>query len=436
VPNVNELIEVYVLAQFFYSRSGAAGVVILTDKPELLIGQFSDGTKLVVVCSPRDIDRWRNQLGAVLPNAEFLEQRHLNNQFLADKIFVCVDYLSGHSIRGALRRQRFKRVLSYPVISISVAKSGLANQPLFAGKTRRFINSTNKNQQIVLGGQLLNINRHKFPSLSVLAIMHVYNEQDIIATTINYLLEQGIDVHIIDNWSTDKSYEIVQSLARSSKKITYERFPEKANNRFELARLLTRATEVAKARPQYAWVTLNDADEFRQSPWPGVSLQQAFSFIDSLGYNAVDYTVFNFVPVSEDFNEKQNPLTFFEYGEFSTVEGHFVQVKSWKNNPEADLASSGGHHVNFEGLKIFPLKFFLGHYPIRSTKHAREKIFQQRKSRFSKTERQRGWHVQYDDVDEQTSFIGDKKKLVKFSAKSFWGEFIVERLSGIGIKKG
>jgi hypothetical protein len=180
---------------------------------------------------------------------------------------------------------------------------------------------------------------------------------------------------------------------------------------------------------------LNDADEIRWSPWQNVSLREAFSFIDSLGYSAIDYTVFNFAPTKEGFNENHDPLTFFKYGEFSGMDGHFVQVKTWKNNPEAELAPSGGHHVAFSQQRIFPLKFFLGHYPIRSTRHGMEKIFKERQSRFTKAEKQKGWHVQYNDIREDTSFIKNKAGLVRFGTDKFWQDFILERLSGVGIKR-
>jgi len=447
MSNIIEQVEVHVMAQFFYSRSGATGIVVITNKPELLIGQFPEQTRLFVVCNPWRVVSCRNQLAASLPNANFITPRRLNQKFLEDKILLCIDFLEDGGLLTGFRKQQLKRIAARALISIVNVQSSPtgqasklrsllpANQTLLVGKARRLPNSTDKDQLLTLGGRLLDIGRQAFPLLSVLAIMHVYNEQDIITATIKHLLEQGVDVHVIDNWSIDDTYEIIQSLASTSTRVTYERFPNKANNKFELGKMLTRVTDVAKAKSQYKWVMLNDADEIRWSPWQGVNLQQAFSFIDSLGYSAVDYTVFNFIPTKEGFNAKQDLLKFFNYGEFSGIEGHFVQVKSWKNHPAADMASSGGHHVAFPNQKIFPLKFFLGHYPIRSSQHGREKIFKQRKARFSEAEKQKGWHVQYDNMSEGTSFIGDKEKLIDFSAKGFWEEFILERLCGIGVKR-
>ncbi len=42
----------------------------------------------------------------------------------------------------------------------------------------------------------------------VLAIIHVFNEQDILKAAVSHLLSQGVDVTIVNNWSSDGSYEI------------------------------------------------------------------------------------------------------------------------------------------------------------------------------------------------------------------------------------
>jgi hypothetical protein len=447
MANGTEQLEINLMAQFFGDRSDAAGIVVITKRPELLANQFPKDIKVFAACNPLRIKRLRQELGPQLPNVTFIPFQACNKELLKDKILICVDYLPAGKKPSVLSRIWLKRVCGQALLSIlDVPASPDAapdktyswlsgNKTLLAGRAKQLPSSAGKDQLIALNGWITDVRRHKLTLLPVLAVMHVYNEQDIIASTIQHLLDQGIDVHVIDNWSTDDTYSIVKSLASKYPRITYEQFPEKANNKFELAKMLTRVTEVAKSKPQYKWVMLNDADEIRWSPWPGVNLQEAFSFIDSLGYSAADYTVFNFSPTKEGFSAKHDPLNFFEYGEFSGQEGHFVQVKSWKNNPEADLAPTGGHHVAFPNQRIFPFKFLLGHYPIRSSQHGREKVFRERKARFSEEERKKGWHVQYDGIDEKTSFIRDPKELVKFGNQDFWQTYLLERLSGVGIKR-
>jgi hypothetical protein len=442
--NIKRQIEIFTLADFFRERAGLDGIVLVTSQPRMVVGQLPKAVKLYVVCSTSSLESQKKILGPGFPHASFLSFSDLNKEFLSDKLFLCFNY-SGPGF-PFVSRKRFVHLLNESAIGIMSAPTGslkkiariyqkyATKKTKLFGKTRLFSDSTKKDQLVSLHGRLMNAHKgHK--KLSALAIMHIYNERDIIKSVIGHLLAQGLDVHIIDNWSSDGTYELVRSLAASQSRITYERYPAKKNTKFELEKMLTRVTDVAKSKRQYDWVILNDADEIRWSPWVGLTLLEAFSFIDSLGYNAVDYTVFNFVPTKEGFNEKDNPLTFFQYGEFGTLSGHFVQVKAWKNNQEAVLAPSGGHHISFSGLRIFPLKFLLGHYPIRSTKHGQEKIFKERKPRYAATEKERGWHTHYNDVDKDASFMGNPSRLIKFDHQGFYRGYLLERISGIGIKR-
>ncbi len=424
-------------AQFFCLRSGATGIIVATNNPTELIGQFASDIPVYVVCPWSSRLRYRKTLRAPDLGLQFISKRSLTEQFVADKLFV---YLKRG---GHLQKPLSPRVLHLAARAALVSMvldrtdSSIKYQAPLSGLARHYANAAAKDLYINLGGRLLQINQHKTALVSVLAIVAVYNERDIIAATIKHLLDQGVDVHIIDNWSTDGSYEIVQSLASKSSGISYERFPTKANNKYEWGKILARVTTVAKQKPQYQWIMLNDADELRWSPWQGVTLQTAFSFIDSVGYNAVDYTVFNFEPTKDGFSEHDNPLTFFRYGKFSGVEGHFVQIKSWKNHPEAELAASGGHHVAFSGQRVFPLKFLLSHYPIRSTRQATDKVFKGRQARYTTAEKKKGWHTHYNSISAASSFIQSPRGLVAFdyANDSFYETYLLERLSGVGIKR-
>lgn len=50
----------------------------------------------------------------------------------------------------------------------------------------------------------------KLPSL--LAILSTFNEADFVRESVKHLLDQGCTVHIIDNWSNDGTYEILEEL--------------------------------------------------------------------------------------------------------------------------------------------------------------------------------------------------------------------------------
>jgi glycosyltransferase involved in cell wall biosynthesis len=439
-------VEIFALTEFLYSRAGLDSIVLITNRPRLVIGQLPDGIKIYVVCRRSNISVYQKILAPNFPHAIFINFHDLSEDFVQDKLLLCFGNSSVYNLPFLRRGRKLAHLLDSSALSVIGTSAHLAatRGPLssypggkseLSGKCRMFTESSAKNQSISLRGRLVNAGPMKAPLVSVLAIIHVYNEHDIIRATVRHLLDQGVDVHVIDNWSNDGTYEVIEKMAASQPRITYERFPTINNNKFELEKMLVRVTDVAKIKRQYDWVFLNDADEIRWSPWKGLTLREAFSFVDKTGYNAVDFTVFNFVPTEEGFDESQDPITFFRYGEFGRLSGFFSQIKAWKNHPEATLAPSGGHHISFPGLKIFPLKFLLGHYPIRSTKHGLDKIFKQRMPRYATIERQRGWHVQYDDVDQETTFLRPVSELIKFNRDSFYRNYLVERISGIGIKR-
>jgi hypothetical protein len=160
-------------------------------------------------------------------------------------------------------------------------------------------------------------------------------------------------------------------------------------------------------------------------------------FVDQNGFNCIDHTVLNFHPVrrlveeSDGEGDVERRLRFFEFGQHPA---HFLELKAWKKlGVRPARAESGGHDTEFPGRRIYPFKFLLKHYPIRSQAHGERKVFGERIARFDPGERAVGWHSHYDDIDHPHQFERDPAELVEYSAKRFNREFLVERLSGIGI---
>ncbi|WP_160683794.1 glycosyltransferase family 2 protein [Clostridium sp. C2-6-12] len=271
--------------------------------------------------------------------------------------------------------------------------------------------------------------------LKVLAVVNLFNEIDIIEEVITHLIKEGLDVKVVDNWSNDGSYEKVKQISEENHRVSVIRFPDSPPDFYEWGQLL-KNTEKISGESEYDWIIHYDADEIRISPWKNVNLQEAISFIDSQGYNAIDFTILDFRPISEDnyiFNNSiEKSLTCFEFGKRP---GHFVQVKAWKNqnNAKIDLATSGGHEVLFENRKVYPIKFITKHYPLRNKEQASKKIFQERVNRISNVEKEKGWHTQYNSFTKDDSFTWNRDCLIGWNDKSFYEEYIIERISGIGI---
>jgi Glycosyl transferase family 2 len=257
--------------------------------------------------------------------------------------------------------------------------------------------------------------RRASAGFAVVAIIAAYNEADIIEQVVIDLLAQGVDVYFLDDGSTDGTTEIVQRyLGRGVLAIEHlnETFRDDPPRGFEWERILVRKAQVAQG-VDANWFIHNDADEFRESPWSGVPLAAAIERVDALGFNAIDSMRLDFWPVHDSLRAGDDVREAFTFWAMPAPYDR-RQVRCWKKTASVvDLASSGGHEVQFAGRTICPVRFILRHYPIRGQAHGERKI-RERRARFLQRERERGWHVQYDEVREGVSFIRDPSTLTPY----------------------
>ena len=267
--------------------------------------------------------------------------------------------------------------------------------------------------------------------LRIVAILAAYNEADIIEEALEHLISNGIDVHFIDNASTDETRQIAQAfLGRGV--VAVEELPS-VDGRFHWASILVRKQEIARS-VEADWLIHQDADEFRESPWTGMRLAEAIGRVDAAGFNAIDFAVVDFWPTENDApgNEAiRNSLTGFQWGSSFNR----VQVRCWKKSAHAvDLVSSGGHDASFDDRRVFPLRFLLRHYPIRSLSQGRRKVQQERRPRFDSEELKRGWHVQYQAFGDSSSFIKEPASLTAFDPASVRAVVAIEDVVGLSAK--
>ena len=272
----------------------------------------------------------------------------------------------------------------------------------------------------------------KAPAKKVLAIVHAYNEADIIEQTIRYLMEQGVNVLLLDNYSTDNTYNIGKRLQKEfGARLQVDHFPSKkpSGDNYEWAKQLAETERLAK-KLDYDWFIHYDADEIREAPFDGVTLQEFISFVDLRGYNAIENTVIDFRMTSR----KDDIFSKDVYYEFGTRPGHFLQTKTWKKCADINLTNSGGHVATFDGKKAYPLKVLCRHYPLRSIDQAKRKIFEDRLPRFKKEQKKYGWHTQYSTITNEDDFIYEKTNLQKYS-KVENEKYRMQLISGIGLKR-
>jgi hypothetical protein len=248
----------------------------------------------------------------------------------------------------------------------------------------------------------------------IVAIISTFNEGDIIYHSLRKLIDAGIGVHLIDNWSTDDSFDQIQPLIGHGI-VAYERFPSEGPTDYFSLRQLLRRTEQVSQSIGAEWIIHQDVDEVRCSPWPGVSLREGLERVAREGFNTVNHVVLRFRPIDDLFPYGGDMERHFKWFSFDRHVAHMQQRKAWRaQGAPISLAASAGHGVYFEGQRVFPTPFLLKHYPIRSQAHGERKVLRERRPRFDPQERDMGWHIHYDQVGTGTNFIADPAKLERY----------------------
>lgn len=250
------------------------------------------------------------------------------------------------------------------------------------------------------------------------AILATYNEADIIKESVEKLIAGGVQVFVIDNGSTDRTAGILAPLVgRGVVDIRSVKFHEDGREIYDWTSILRMKEQLSKELG-FDWYLHVDADEIRYAPWPHLSLAEGLDRVDRSGYNLVNFKLFNF-RLTQDLgpsDDYERDMPDYSAGEYFNQ----YQVKAWKAHPDIDIVGYGGHIARRPDARIYPVRFIHKHYPVRSLEHGRRKILQERKQRFSTAEKQRGWHVQYDqmaDVLEQDVFWAPEK-LARFGLQS------------------
>jgi glycosyltransferase involved in cell wall biosynthesis len=206
--------------------------------------------------------------------------------------------------------------------------------------------------------------------LRVVAVVTVRNEERFIAACLENLIEQGLQVYLCDNDSTDRTHEIAEQYLGAGL-IAIERVPY--HGTFDWQGLLRRKEELFQSLDA-DWLMHVDADEIFLSP-SQTPLASAITAVDALGYEAIDFFEFTFVPSRED-PEHDTPAyqtTLRTYYPFRPRAPYCVRAFKKQPGP-MEIAWSGGHVVRFDHpVRLHPEPFRKKHYLFLSVEQARSK---------------------------------------------------------------
>ncbi len=248
----------------------------------------------------------------------------------------------------------------------------------------------------------------------VVAIIAARNEEIYMERVLCHLIEQGVEVYVIDNESTDSTREIVSSFLGKGV-IHMESFPYPGY--FDWEKILTRKSEIAR-EIDADWFMHQDPDEIREAPRPFLKLRDAFEYVDGKGFNAVNFDEFTFIPSSPDesFVGKDYVALMKYYYHFAP--SPLRRVNAWKKNDTAALEKYGGHHIGIENLRLFPQNFILRHYIGLDQNYLIQKYMRRIYSK--ELVEKKGWHGRRATIRPEEIVLPPRKILKLYTFDGKW----------------
>jgi glycosyltransferase involved in cell wall biosynthesis len=252
--------------------------------------------------------------------------------------------------------------------------------------------------------------------MRIIGIIPVYNEADIIGYVIEYLLSQGVELAILDNGSTDNSYEICSRYL--NKGVLWLETLSTEQYRFDM--LIEKLYNIAVSL-HADWVLLNAADEFLEAPYRGVTLKEAIEMEARNGFNLIQFNDFEFFPTEKDL-ENVEPDVRKRLKHYTWNDD--LQFRCWKVCPGVKVTGTAGHYPVFPKNvkhKVVKTKYVLRHYRIRSYEHGLRKVFTDRLPRYLPEEKNVGRHIHYDNFKRDRScFIIHSDNLMEYKDDHRW----------------
>lgn len=242
--------------------------------------------------------------------------------------------------------------------------------------------------------------------MSILGYMIVRNEADIIGEVISYYRHHQIPLCVVDNGSTDGTWEILLE-----KRDLLASLLRHETEDYDLSEMLQLAVQRCQSLGP-TWMLHVDADHFYDYHAEFDSFQSMVEAAEDASANCIQFSEYTFFVTSLDevfVPSAQERMRYYAYHD------GLPQPRLFKNLPGVDTHTGGGHRVVYDNapVRVFPFSGALRHYPFRTIEQAARKL-RERRARYSTKGLEKGWHIQYSGTDVKDWFFDDPSVLKRW----------------------
>ena len=247
-----------------------------------------------------------------------------------------------------------------------------------------------------------------FNDLSVIAIVTIRNGAYYFNRLCTHLNKNGIALAVIDNDSDDNLQELIEKNKEtviSSTMLAYE-------GHFDLTKQL-RAKQSLAGTLKADWIIHLDVDELLFSDVPGETLNDAISRVDSLGFDAINFDEFVFLPIkllSDYSSDNFHQMRWYYFFEPRPKR----LIRAFKSNLETRIDSGGHDVVGVQNLYV--KNMIMRHYMFENRSHLETKY---RDRTYSNIDMKNRFHGNRLLLQSKPTILPSRKRLVR-AKKSAW----------------
>ncbi len=267
--------------------------------------------------------------------------------------------------------------------------------------------------------------------MSVLRLLTVYNEKDIIRQNIEFYASQGIETIVLDNYSKDGTYEILKEYeGRGVRWI--ERYK---TDFYDIRTLNTVLIKLAKNEKEkfFIWI---DADEFLYPFNENFYLKDVikklflkFPKVDAFNVSKVE---FYHTDKSEIHNFKIEKMNYFYFESVwkDVIFRKKEELLTYLDRPFYFEKLNLDKELKYKSLKYL---FYIKHYPFRTIRQAKKKVFRaiptHLRNQTQIDPKIINWHLISMKNNVENSIVRSKDSLIKFdeSDKEFYKKFVLKQ---------